>query len=233
MNLKRLAPVVLLSALFPGSAQGQNLSVDEGSFRIYEQGQPIGTETFSIRQIGPGGQQRVILRGTVDLNLPGGAVTLAPAMDVQGSTLAISDYQVKVAGAETTDIFVSVSGNRFLVRTLSAAGEELREFRAGPGSVLLDDGIVHHHYLLGPYLDSASPVSLTMLSPRAGRQNRMTLTLVGQEEIRIGDMLVPDARRYRLAGSEGTRDIWFDGQGRILRLEIPSQDYLAERVDLP
>ncbi len=75
----------------------------------------------------------MILRGTVDLNSPDGAVNLAPAMDVQGETLGVSTYQIKVSGAETTDIFVNVSGNRYLARIVSSAGERLREFRAGPG----------------------------------------------------------------------------------------------------
>lgn len=232
MNVRFLTAAILLPTLFPMSGQGQNVSVDEGSFRIYLQGSPAGRESFSIRQIGSGPQPKLLLIASVDLQLPEGAVTLAPAMEAQGGTLSVSDYQIKVAGAETTDIFVSLSGNRFLVRTLSASGEQLREFRAGSGSVLLDDGIVHHHHLLSSYLEAGSPVSLTVLTPRAGRQDRMTFSLVGHEEIRVGDLLVPDARRYRLEGADRSRDIWFDSQGRILRLEIPSQGYLAEREGL-
>jgi hypothetical protein len=153
-------------------------------------------------------------------------------MDVQAGSLAVSDYQVKVAGAETTDIFVSVSSNRFLARIVSEEGERLREFRAGSGTVLLDEGIVHHHFLLGPFLEDGSTVSLTILIPREVRQQRMTLSLVGEEEIRVGGVLVPDARRFHLEGGAYTRDIWFDDQGRILRLEIPSQGYVAERESL-
>jgi hypothetical protein len=192
----------------------------------------VGEETFSIRRIGRGAQERFILRGSVELVGPSGRVNLAPAMDVQGQQMAVSDYQIKVSGAETTDIFVSVSGNRFLARTLSSSGEQLREFRAGSGSVLLDEGVVHHLYLLNPFLEADLPVSITVLIPRAGRQARMTLSLVGEEEIRLGGALIPDARHYRLEGDGDSREIWFDGQGRILRLEVPTQDFLAERDGL-
>ena len=220
---------VMLQPLLLGA---QNISVDEAAFRIYLNGQVVGREEFSIRQIGPVAEQRTILRGTVGLTLPGGAVNLAPAMDVQGGTLAVSDYQIKVSGAESTDIFVTVSGNRYLARIVSASGEQLREFRAGSGSILLDDWVVHHHHLLTPFLEGGSPVSLTVLSPRAVRQQRMTLSLVGQEEIRVAGVLVPDARRFHLEGGDGSRDIWFDSQGRILRVEIPSQGYVAERESM-
>jgi len=232
MNFRLLAPALFLLALYPSQIRCQNVSVDENAFRIYLDGEVVGREEFSIRRIGPGGQQRIILRGKVELDLSEGRLNLAPAMDVQGGTLRVSDYQIKVSGTEATDIFVSVSGNRYLARVVSSSGEQLREFRAGPGSVLLDEGVVHHHYLLNPFLDGESSVSLTVLMPRAGRQERMTLSLVGEEEIRVGGVLVPDARRYHLEGGDHTRDIWFDSHGRILRMEIPSQGYLAERESL-
>jgi len=223
---------LLLLVTAPWPAPAQNVSVDEGSFRIYRNGEPVGKEDFSIRRIGRGVEQRLILRGTADLSSPEGSVTLAPAMAVQSNTLTVSDYQIKVSGAETTDIFVQVSGNRFLARTLSSSGEQLREFRAGSGSVLLDSGVVHHHYLLAPYLEDEATVSVNVLSPRAGTQQRMTLSFVGQEEIRVGGSLVPGVRRFHLEGGEGSRDIWFDDQDRILRLEIPARGYLAERESL-
>jgi len=232
MSFRLPVSAILLVALSPSLLPGQNVSVDENAFQIYVNGEAVGREEFSIRQIGPLGQRRIILRGTVELNSPEGALTLVPAMDVQGETLGVSTYQIKVSGAETTDIFVNVSGNRYLARIVSSAGEELREFRAGPGSVLMDEGVVHHHYLLNPFLEDTPSVSLTVLTPRAGLQQRMTLSLVGEEEIRVGGVLVSDARRFHLEGGENPRDIWFDNQGRILRLEIPSRGFVAERENL-
>jgi hypothetical protein len=225
-----LALLILLS--FPGQTGGQNVSVDENAFRIYLNGEEVGREEFSIRQIGSGAPRSLILRGDLELNLESGAVFLAPAMAVQGDELSVSTYQVKVTGAEATDVYVNVSGNRYLSRVVSEAGEQLREYRAGPGSVLLDEDVVHHHYLLGPFLQTEQVVSLSVLSPRAARQERMTLSFWGEEEIRVGGILVQGARRYHLAGGGLPRDIWFDDQGRILRLEIPSLGYVAERESL-
>jgi len=232
MKVRRFIPAILFWTLLPIRLGGQSVSVDESTFRLYRNGEAVGTEQFSIRQIGPAGQRRIILRGTIEMDRPDGSIHLAPAMDVQGQNLAVADYQVRVSGSETTDIFVTVSENRFLARIVSEAGEQLREFRAGSGSVVLDEGVVHHHYLLTPFLDEGSAVSLTVLSPRIGRQERMTLSLVGEEEIRVGGVLVPGVRRFHLEGGDRSRDIWFDSQGRILRLEIPAQDLIAERESL-
>lgn len=232
MTLWRFVFILLFLGLAPSSSLGQNISVDESAFRIYMNGEAVGREEFSIRQTGPRAQQRHILYGNVELELPQGVVTLSPAMDASGNPLAVSDYQIKVSGAETTDIFIRVSGKRFLARSVSEEGEQLREFRAGPGSVLLDDGIVHHHFLLSPFLESQETVSLMVFIPRAEAQQRMTLSLVGEEEVRVGGVLVPGARRFHLEGGDYSRDIWFDEQGRILRLEIPSQGLVAERENL-
>ena len=232
MTFRLWLPTLLFFALVPTLVGGQNVTIDENSFRIYLNGEEVGREEFSIRQIGTSQPRRLILRGTVDLDLEEGRLGLAPAMDVQGETLAVSTYQIKASGTETTDISVNVSENRYLARTVSAAGEQLREFRAGPGSVLLDEGVAHHHYLLTPFLENGPTVSLTVLTPRSGRQQRMTLSLVGEEEIRVGGILIPGARRFHLEGGDSPRDIWYDDQGRILRLEIPSKGYVAERETL-
>jgi len=228
MSVRTLGAAAALFLILPIPVHGQNQPVDEGVFRLYLHGQRSGREEFSIRQVGTGEQGRIILRGSVSLEFPDGRLELAPAAEAARADLEVSAYQVKASGRETTDIFVSLSGRRYLARIVSSRGEELREFRAGPGSVLLDDGVAHHHHLLTPFLEQASPVSVTVLTPRAQSQVRMTLAPMGREEIRIGQDRV-QARRFRLDGVEGHRDIWFDDQGRLLRVEIPSQGYVAER----
>ena len=232
MSVRTLVAAAALLLSLPFPIHGQNQPVDEGAFRLYVHGERAGREEFSIRQAGTGEQGRIILRGSVSLELPEGRLQLAPAAEAASGDLEVSAYQVKVSGIETTDIFVSLSGRRYLARIVSSRGEELREFRAGPGSVLLDDGVAHHHHLLTPFLGSNSPVSVTVLTPRAQSQVRMTLTPMGREEIRIGQDL-RQARRFRLDGGEGPRDIWFDDQGRLLRVEIPSRGYVAERESTP
>jgi hypothetical protein len=223
-----LSFVMLLMAILPPTAYAQFRSVDEAAFRISVNGQIVGREEFSIRQAGEGGQAQVMLRGTVSLDLPSGTLELAPIMAIEGGNQGVSTYQMKVSGSETTEITVRMAGGRYLAKVNSNRGEELREFRAGSGSVILDAGVAHHHFLLTPFLDESTGVSLTVLTPREGRQVRMSLTYVGEDQVPVG-MEHLDARQFRLEGGDGTRDIWFDEQWRILRVEIPAQGYLAER----
>ncbi len=231
MPLRSLTLFILTFTLSLSPARGQNVSLDEATMQVYREGALVGREEFSIRRVGSGGQARVILRGTVTTDTPDGRLALSPMMDTEGADLLLSGYQIDVSGPQTTAISVTRSGNRFLMRAISSSGERLREFRAGPGSILLDEGVAHHYFLLTPYLETSSPVSLTVLVPRTGNQVRMTLTRVGEEEIRVGDRLV-DAQHFRLEGGGDVREVWFDGQERILRVEIPSMEYVAERESL-
>ena len=231
MRIWTLSGATLLLSLALNPLAGQNVSLDEGTFRISLNGERVGTEDFTISRVGMGSEARVILRGTVELSMDGGELTLAPAMDARGPALGVATYQIKASGTETTEIYVGLNGARYQSRTISAQGEQLREFRGGQGSVLLDRDVAHQHYLLTPHLDDSAAVSLNVLTPRDSRQLRMTLTFVGTEEVRVGDALY-STRHFRLDGGEDARDIWFDEQGRVLKVEIPSLGYLAEREDL-
>lgn len=224
--------LLALLLLPPPSLAAQNVEVDGGSFRISLNGETVGREEFSIRRVGMGTEARILLRATIDLDLPEGRRRLEPGMEVEGGSLQVAQYQMKVAGSRTSETFVSRSGRRYLAKVISPRGEEVREYRAGPGSVLLDQHVAHHYHLLTPFLDDPVSVSLTVLSPVTGQQLRMTLSDQGEGEIRVGSNLV-QGRHFRLAGGEGgPRDVWFDAQGRILRVEIPSLGYLAERETL-
>ncbi len=231
MSRLLMTAVLALSWALPATLSGQNVSVDEGSFRIFMGTEVVGREDFSIRRVGRGEEARLILRGTVEMDLPDGRLNLAPAMEATGEDMVVTAYQLKVSGSRESEIYVTRSGRRYTAKVLSREGEEVREFRAGPGSVLLDWNIAHHHHLLLPFLNGPDQVSLTILSPEAGQQTRMTLSNVGEEEVRVGTELV-QGRHFRLDGEAPSQDIWFDEQGRVLRVAVPSTGYVAERDSL-
>jgi len=55
---------------------------------------------------------------------------------------------------------------------------------------------------------------------------------VGQAQIQIGGQTT-QARHYRLEGNDEVRELWVDGEGRVLRLEFADRGYRAEREQLP
>ena len=65
--------------------------------------------------------------------------------------------------------------------------------------------------------------------------SRLSINLVAgawvDEEVRLGPNRV-DARKVVFRDGEQERVVWFDRQGRVLRVDIPALQYVAERSDL-
>jgi hypothetical protein len=225
---KLLMAVSVLLFPFPALLGGQNVAVDEGAFRISLNGEIVGREEFSVRRVGLGTEARIILRATVEMDLPQGRQLMVPGIMATGLRLSVMDYEMKKTGVESSETYVRRDNRRFLARIISPRGEDVREYRAGPGSIILDRFVAHQHHLLLPYLEDPGSVSLTVLSPETGEQSRMTFSFVADEEVRVGTGLV-QGRHFRLEGSNAARDVWFDAQDRVLRVEIGDLGYMAER----
>ena len=106
--------------------------------------------------------------------------------------------------------------------------EEEREFLARPETRILEEGVAHHYYFLSSLREgSAAPV----LEPRTRRQLRLVASAWVDQVLDLGTTQVP-ARRVVFTAGEEERIVWFDRQGRVLRLEIPSRSFAAVRTDL-
>jgi hypothetical protein len=228
---KLLMAIGILALSLPVTLAAQNVAVDEGVFRVTLNGEIVGREEFSVRRVGLGTEARLILRATVELDMPEGRQLMVPGIMATGLRMSVMDYEMKKTGVETSETYVRRADRRFLARIISPRGEEVREYRAGPGSIILDRFVAHQHHLLLPYLEDPASVSLTVLFPETGVQSRMTFSFVGDEEVRVGTNLV-QGRHFRLEGGEASRDLWFDAQSRILRVEIADLGYTAERESL-
>jgi hypothetical protein len=228
---KLLMAMAFLTISFPTLLGGQTVAVDEGVFRITLNGEIVGREDFSVHRVGLGTEARLILRATVEMDLPGGRQLMVPGIMATGLRMSVMDYEMKKTGVNTSETYVRRVDQRFLARIISPAGEDVREYRAGPGSIILDRFVAHQHHLLLPYLEDPASHSLTVLFPETGEQSRMTFSFVGDDEVRVGTGLV-QARHYQLEGGEASRHLWYDTQNRILRVEIPELGYTAERESL-
>lgn len=218
--------VAALLAPLPGSAQ--SVVVDEGSFAVTLAGGATGTERFTIRRAGVGDDAIVIANAVIDTRGPGGAVEFRPLLEVTPLDDASTNYQLKVSGAESAELSVRLAGRRYVARIQTGSGEEEREFLARPGTRIVEEGVAHHYYFLRSLRPGAST---SVIEPRTRRQFQLTVSSVTDEEVRIGASTIPGRRVTFSAGGE-VRHAWYDVQGRLLRVEIPSVGYVAQRTDL-
>lgn len=211
-----------------GLATAQTTIIDEGTFRLSVRGTPVGTETFAIRRSGDGPGATLIAQGRVVLD--SGEQTRS-LLQFEGPDLRPTAYQIEVTGPETQSITGQAAGNRFRATIVSTAGEQMREYLATDGAIILDEGVAHQHHFLLAATGGAGRVPVII--PRQSRQVAAQVTDLGAEEITVEGRTV-QARRFRVE-PQGlpTRLVWADADNRILRLRIPDEEYVAERTTLP
>jgi hypothetical protein len=230
MRTQSLFVLAGLLAVTPLAAQ--TVTLDEGSFRISVNGKEVGTEVFSIRQNGSGASAVIIAVGRVVLDGDKGPQELSSELQVAGATLRPAAYEVRVQGASAEQIKGRVVGGRFSAQIVSPAGEMMREYLAGDGAVVLDEGVAHQYYFLARRADGKS-VRMPIIIPRLNKQVLADVADGGPEKIAIVGRSY-EAHRYiiSLAG-QPRREVWVDAEGRVLRLEIPDRKFAAQRVAAP
>ena len=210
----------------------QTVTLDEGSFRLSVNGKEVGTEIFSIRQNGSGPNAVIIAVGRIVADSDKGPQQLNSELQVAGGTLRPAAYEVRVQGAASEQIKGRVVGGRFSAQIVSPAGEMMREYLAGDGAVVVDEGVAHQYYFLARRADGKS-TRMPVIIPRLNRQVIADIVDGGPEKIAIAGRSF-EARKYIVTPAGGPRrEIWVDAEGRVLRLEIPDRKYAAQRVEAP
>jgi hypothetical protein len=209
-------------------AAAQTVQLDEGSFRILVNGREVGTETFSLRQNGTGADAVVIAQGRVVLD----ANETTANVQLSGSGLRLVAYDVELSGEDARRIRASVSGSRASARTVSSAGETMKEYLVSDGAVLLDDGVAHHYYMIAKRAEAGAS-STPILIPRESRQVQATISVAGNESVSAGGSTVTAKKIVVQPRGGDVRSVWVDAQNRVLRVEIPARNYVAVRTALP
>jgi hypothetical protein len=222
----------IVATLGGQTLKAQTVTLDEGVFRLRVGGQEVGTETFNIRQNGSGESAVVIAVGKVVIDTARGGQEINAQLSMKGPALQTSAYQVTIEGANASKISGMVVGGRFSARIMSGAGEQMREYMASEGAVVTDDGLAHHYYFLAQRLGSES-ARVPVLVPRQSKQFSATVTSRGSEAVSVGGGTVQG--RHLVVSTAGfpERHVWVDDKGRVLRMEVPDQKFLAERIAAP
>lgn len=224
------ATSALLLALASTPATAQTTVVDEGTFVLREGGREVGREVFAIRRSGTGPGSVIIAQGRVDL---GESDDLVTQLEVSGEGFRPATYAVQVEGTEPQRIAGRVAGGRFSARIISPAGEMMREYLAGEGAVIVDEGVAHQYFFIAQQLDGTPTFTVPLIIPRQSRQVSATVTVGDTENVTIGGQSIVARRLSVRANGLPDRTVWVDADGRVLRLEIADRGMTAERLAPP
>lgn len=229
LKLVRVA-LVALAAIVPMGAAAQSGASDQGTFRVYVGGREVGTEEFQIRQSGSGETSEFTATGRVALRLESGSLELTPRLRARGLSADPVSYQVDVGGDSPRKIVGNLGEGRFSARIVTAAGEQLREYAASTGALVLDEGVAHHYFFLAQRLRSGR---VPIIVPRENRQVMATVSSRGEERVDINGTQVSLYHLVVQSAGAGTQDVWVDALNRVIRVEIPDRGYRAVRTEIP
>jgi len=220
--------ITSLAVIVPLGLSAQSVVVDQGTFGLSIHGERIGSEDFIIRRAGLGNQAAFISRGVVVRTLDGASEEFTTLLRVTATEGTAAGYEFKSSRPVPVEIMLNASGPRYFSRFISGEGQEEREFRAEPGTRIVEQQVAHHLYFLGNVLKDST---VHVIEPLSRTDREFLVSTQQDEEIRLGRNRVL-ARRVIFTSADGDRIVWFDRQGRVLRVEIPIIGYLAEREDL-
>ena len=220
--------ITSFALIVPLGLSAQSVVVDRGTFGLSIHGEKIGTEDFIIRRAGLGNEAAFISRGVVVRTLNGTSEEFTTLLRVTANEGTAAGYEFKSSGPAPIEIMLNISGPRYFSRFISGEGQEEREFLAERGTRIIEHQVAHHFYFLGNVPNDSI---VHVIEPLSRTDRQFLVSAEQDEEIRLGRNRVL-ARRVMFTSADGDRIVWFDRQGRVLRVEIPGIGYLAVREDL-
>ena len=223
--MRHLALYAALLGVLPHVASAQVSVVDEGSFTISRDGR-TGREDFRIVRTPSGSSTTLVATGTSVLGTS--RTVSALRTDTAGTPLA---YQLegREAGDVRERVSVQVARGRISARAQSPRGESAREYFLKSGMLVLDEDVLHQYYFLALHPERSTAI---VVVPRRNVLVELRVVSKGDEPIEIAGTRVV-ARHLAVSDSTGTRDIWVDALGRVLRVDIVSAGLVAVRDALP
>jgi hypothetical protein len=221
--LLRSAVSLLALCAFPLLAQGR--PIDEGTFTVAKAGSPTTTESFRIVRRDDG-QITATSHQVIGTQQTRSTLTT----DSSGTPVKY-EMSVKDKGAAVFTVTAQARAGRLASMATTQAGDEsVREYPMTAGkSIILEPGLLHQLYFVTLV---KRPPTFQAIEFRTGHPAAVTLTPKGLEPVDVGGKSLTGTH-YTLTAGPARYEFWIDGQGRLLRVEIPGQGVVATREDAP
>lgn len=210
---------------FPHPAAAQ--LVDNGAFRLFVDGVEVGREEFTIQRVGTGDAQRTFARGNVAMR--DGRI-LRTVLQMVGPAMVLEAYQATLTGTDTAAVEFVRAGDRLQGTVVERERERLREYRADPTTVILEEGVAHHYFVLGPHTAAGTSArTLHAFAPLSDRPEATTGIQAAPHTLELDGMSIETTRVLFGAGDRAGA-AWFDGSGRLVRVELFVRGFVAQRM---
>lgn len=218
-----LALTTLLAIVAQRAARAapQGPVIDSGTLVISRGGQVVGREEFTVRRGRSSGPDGYTIASTVTYPPSSPTVTLAPVVELGPDSFPMQ-VQLDVYGDGQSRVYARFGPRRVTLRAVRPSGESARELPATGREIVADDSI------FGIYALPPARRARQAVFARSG--SRVPVELVDRGTERTTVQGVPRELRHEVLRL-GTQEhhLWYDAEGRLMKVEVPALGLTAER----
>ena len=221
----RLRSAVSILSLVAAPALAQTRAIDEGTFVVTKGGATAFTESFRITRRAGG------LTTTTGPQVSGAQQTTSSLTTDTLGTPVRYELHVTEKGTRVFDVRAEARAGRLASLSSTRAGDEsMREYPMRVGhSLILDERLLHQLYFVALAKRSAS---FQAIEPRSARTVSVNLAAKGMEPVQVAGKSLTGTH-YSLTAGPVRYEYWVDSQGRLLKVEAPSEGLVATRDEAP
>jgi hypothetical protein len=220
--MARYALLLLLGAGMASAARAQDRVLDRGTLLVSRAGVAIGREEFTVfqgRRTAPQGYT-IAVRSFYPPNRP--EPTISPVVELGPDSQPTGVQLIDAAGPQRR-VFLQIDDRRVTLRTMTPAGESVRQFPGTEHLLIADDSALSLYAIL-PAL--SGPVG--QIWPREQRRDVIQLSDRGVDSVDVRGS-VRQLRHVVLGTGDGARHLWYDASGRLVKVEVPAARLTAVR----
>ena len=218
-----IPPLVAAIAGFAPGVAAQNL-IDQATLMVTRGSVIVGREQFVLRsgrQSAPGSGYTLTIRAHYPANRPDPVLvsTIEFGPDSQPA-----NGRLDLDTGERPSFLVSVAPRRITVRSVTPGAESAQQYPAVTRPLLTDEFLVSLYVLL----PSQREGTITAIDPRTGRTEMLELADLGSGSTRVGDAAMT-LRHLTLGSGNQIKHLWYDSDGRLMKLEVADGSLTATR----
>jgi hypothetical protein len=216
----RYASSVLLALVAVHVAGAEQRIIDSGTLLVTRDGMALGREEFTVRAAAPGG----ITISVRSFYPPDRAEPVVTTQVELRPDSQLAGAQVEDLGAGGRRILLQADPRRVTVRSVSPTGESVRQYPASGRLIVADDSALSL-YAVHP----GSVPSVGQIWPRGPRRAVSPLGDLGLETTPWWGE-TRQLRHLVLGDGPDSRHLWYDLEGRLMKVEIPGAMLLGLRA---
>lgn len=216
-----LGALLAATALPAASAAPQGPILDAGTFVISRNGAVVGREEFTVRRGQSSGPAGYTITSTVTYPPTSPRITLSPVVELGPDSMPVQ-VQYDIYGDGQARVYARFGPRRVTLRVVRPRGESARELPATGREIVVDDSV------FGLYAIPPARGARQAVAPRSGARLPAELLDRGTERTTVQGVS-HELRHYVLRLGSQERHLWYDQDGKLMKVEVPALGLTAER----